>query len=100
SIRLISRTPCAPSICCSTGFAPILRQWTNPSSGLSRVNLLIFIGNLERARGFEPPTPTLARLCSTPELHPRPGGQYHGGGGGLQGASCASGSRRLGGRLC
>jgi Ala-tRNA(Pro) deacylase len=27
---------------------------------------------LERARGFEPPTPTLARLCSTPELHPRP----------------------------
>ena len=26
---------------------------------------------LERARGFEPPTPTLARLCSTPELHPR-----------------------------
>jgi hypothetical protein len=28
--------------------------------------------NLERARGFEPPTPTLARLCSTPELHPHP----------------------------
>ena len=27
---------------------------------------------LERARGFEPPTPTLARLCSTPELHPHP----------------------------
>src|SRR5215472_8804307 len=26
--------------------------------------------DLERARGFEPPTPTLARLCSTPELHP------------------------------
>ena len=22
--------------------------------------------------GFEPTTPTLARLCSTPELHPRP----------------------------
>jgi hypothetical protein len=25
---------------------------------------------LERAKGFEPSTPTLARLCSTPELHP------------------------------
>ena len=29
--------------------------------------------NLERAKGFEPSTPTLARSCSTPELHPRPG---------------------------
>ena len=28
---------------------------------------------LERAMGFEPTTPTLARLCSTPELHPRSG---------------------------
>jgi hypothetical protein len=28
--------------------------------------------NLERAKGFEPSTPTLARSCSTPELHPRP----------------------------
>src|SRR3546814_4439303 len=28
------------------------------------------IGNLERAKGFEPSTPTLARLCSTPELRP------------------------------
>src|SRR5215216_274864 len=26
---------------------------------------------LERAMGFEPTTLTLARLCSTPELHPR-----------------------------
>ena len=26
---------------------------------------------LEREMGFEPTTPTLARLCSTPELHPR-----------------------------
>src|ERR1044071_8970898 len=44
---------------------------------------------LERARGFEPPTPTLARLCSTPELHPHPGDQYHEEGGGLQGVCCA-----------
>jgi hypothetical protein len=29
-------------------------------------------GFLERAKGFEPSTPTLARLCSTPELHPHP----------------------------
>ena len=27
---------------------------------------------VERAKGFEPSTPTLARLCSTPELHPHP----------------------------
>ncbi len=33
-------------------------------------NMLIFLGNLERAKGFEPSTPTLARLCSTPELRP------------------------------
>ncbi len=28
------------------------------------------MGKLERAKGFEPSTPTLARLCSTPELRP------------------------------
>jgi hypothetical protein len=27
---------------------------------------------LERAKGFEPSTPTLARSCSTTELHPHP----------------------------
>ena len=31
----------------------------------------VVVGKLERAKGFEPSTPTLARLCSTPELHPR-----------------------------
>ena len=30
-----------------------------------------FLWKLERAKGFEPSTPTLARLCSTPELRPR-----------------------------
>jgi Ala-tRNA(Pro) deacylase len=35
--------------------------------------------------GFEPTTPTLARLCSTPELRPRWCDPYHEGGGGLQG---------------
>ena len=29
-------------------------------------------GNLERAKGLEPSTPTLARSCSTTELHPHP----------------------------
>src|SRR6266566_838802 len=27
--------------------------------------------------GFEPTTPTLARLCSTPELHPHPSPRHH-----------------------
>src|SRR5690348_6198886 len=35
-------------------------------------NSLKYLGNLERAKGFEPSTPTLARLGSTPELRPRP----------------------------
>jgi hypothetical protein len=30
--------------------------------------------NLERAKGLEPSTPTLARSCSTTELHPHPDG--------------------------
>jgi hypothetical protein len=38
-------------------------QHTCRRGGLSR---------LERAKGFEPSTPTLARLCSTPELRPHP----------------------------
>ena len=49
--------------------------------------------SLERAKGFEPSTPTLARLCSTPELRPRPPGAitgsdaYH-----MQGVRVAQGS--------
>jgi hypothetical protein len=31
---------------------------------------------LERAKGFEPSTPTLARSCSTTELHPHPCWRY------------------------
>ena len=33
-------------------------------------NTLTSLERLERAKGFEPSTPTLARLCSTPELRP------------------------------
>ena len=35
------------------------------------------LGILERAMGFEPTTLTLARLCSTPELHPHPYRDQH-----------------------
>lgn len=31
---------------------------------------MLFEEKMERVRRFERPTPTLARLCSTPELHP------------------------------
>ena len=31
----------------------------------------LLVWKMERVKGFEPSTPTLARLCSTPELHPR-----------------------------
>jgi hypothetical protein len=40
--------------------------------GAAVVNLSNYLKLLERAKGFEPSTPTLARLCSTPELHPHP----------------------------
>ena len=36
---------------------------------------------MERKTGFEPATPTLARLCSTPELLPRPFSKFKSGGG-------------------
>ena len=43
-------------------------QWgAFPNMGSYCTNLL---KKLERAKGFEPSTPTLARLCSTPELRP------------------------------
>ena len=43
----------------------------HPNSKKAQVNLsLLNFGQLEREKGFEPSTPTLARLCSTPELLP------------------------------
>jgi hypothetical protein len=39
---------------------------------MTRAFILVDPSTLERAKGFEPSTPTLARLCSTPELHPHP----------------------------
>ena len=45
-----------------------------PLSGDNRYRCLRaeHLEKLERAKGFEPSTPTLARSCSTPELHPHP----------------------------
>ena len=56
-------------------FLPAFRWMRDTKSPLSRrafVKLLPVEENLERAKGFEPSTPTLARSCSTPELHPHP----------------------------
>ena len=36
----------------------------------ARIQRSWFLEKMERARRFERPTPTLARLCSTPELRP------------------------------
>ena len=35
-----------------------------------RIKPCFYYKKLERAKGFEPSTPTLARSCSTPELRP------------------------------
>src|SRR3954453_4059362 len=40
--------------------------------GLSSNQCFAIERNLERAKGLEPSTPTLARSCSTTELHPHP----------------------------
>ena len=58
-----------------------LASGTNPAAGNNEaalrrlvVHVIAFakLENLERAKGFEPSTPTLARSCSTTELHPHP----------------------------
>ena len=43
-----------------------------PKGGLSSIRVFAIKENLERAKGLEPSTPTLARSCSTTELHPHP----------------------------
>jgi hypothetical protein len=52
-----------------------LRDWTQNDKAAGRrlvVELSLCQKILERAKGFEPSTPTLARSCSTTELHPHP----------------------------
>src|SRR6476659_9930918 len=48
------------------------RENEKPADQRAFVKLQHFGGNLERAKGLEPSTPTLARSCSTTELHPHP----------------------------
>ena len=43
--------------------------YERPCQRKSKTSMTII---LERAKGLEPSTPTLARLCSTTELHPHP----------------------------
>src|SRR5205814_4685479 len=43
-----------------------------PNGGLSLYICFALEKILERAKGLEPSTPTLARSCSTTELHPHP----------------------------
>jgi hypothetical protein len=45
------------------------RQYLASYARLNRID----VWKMERAKGFEPSTPTLARLCSTPELRPLTG---------------------------
>ena len=45
-------------------------QSATPAAQASRKSWNCIRKKLERAMGFEPTTPTLARLCSTPELRP------------------------------
>ena len=51
---------------------PASPSWQQKSPAMRVCRKMLYEkGKLERAKGFEPSTPTLARLCSTPELHPR-----------------------------
>ena len=63
----------------------ILRSKPNMSPGWGLTDSSRF-EKLERAKGFEPSTPTLARLCSTPELRPLDGGPEHEASGRMAGA--------------
>ena len=50
---------------------PTMRNWPEKCEQFNGLQGI----RLERAKGFEPSTPTLARLCSTPELRPRSGSE-------------------------
>src|SRR5580698_8213284 len=79
TLRSSSRRPTSLAAWRSRVFLPALRlqrpaekRKSGPETALT---VWLRSRNLERAKGFEPSTPTLARLCSTPELHPRPEGE-------------------------
>ena len=77
SIERLAQTTCVPDRQASADMSlQRLSQQTNrhPTGSMQRTETLtsIIAAFLERAMGFEPTTPTLARLCSTPELRPHP----------------------------
>src|SRR3984957_10690381 len=51
---------------------PLSPKTEKPACRRAFVKLCRFTRSLERAKGLEPSTPTLARSCSTTELHPHP----------------------------
>jgi hypothetical protein len=57
------------ALCCFPNASPNTAEGSGEAVGA----FCKLLENLERAKGFEPSTPTLARSCSTPELHPHPG---------------------------
>ena len=46
-------------------------RWNSPNDDRGNCLIKKLKIKMERKKGFEPSTPTLARLCSTPELLPR-----------------------------
>ena len=78
---LIVADDCSPCLGHCSFAGALMRHWRTRSHPCQIRSVTHVPGldkrNLERAKGFEPSTPTLARSCSTPELHPhpeRPGG--------------------------
>ena len=64
------------AVCCAIAAPVSRRSATRASCCAHRADLG---GSMERTKGFEPSTPTLARWCSTTELRPRAGGSVPGG---------------------
>jgi hypothetical protein len=59
---VVSQDPAADCFPLASSF-----QGLKGSIATHKDNARIILGNLERAMGFEPTTPTLARLCSAPD---------------------------------
>jgi hypothetical protein len=56
---------------CKQTFKNLQKTYSDDPQRVASLDFgLVFKWKLERAKGFEPSTPTLARLCSTPELRP------------------------------
>ena len=73
---MFSKDPAGSVPCQREGHRPFCgRRPTNDKAAKRRPVInpgICHEENLERAKGLEPSTPTLARSCSTTELHPHP----------------------------